>query len=104
SVMSRKFLCRHCGLGVSSAFSARQPFAISGARPHYAPDLPFRTEHIRIDVDVDPQGKTLSGTVSQKLKAVAADQKSIRMDQIGLQIGEVHVNQVSAEFSIEGHS
>jgi aminopeptidase N len=97
----RKLLCRHCSLSFKGL---RQPFALSGALPHYAPDLPFRVEHILLDVTVDPQAKTLEGTVTQKLKTVAANQTRIKLDQVGLTIHEVKVNQKASDFQVEGHS
>lgn len=101
--MTRKHLCRHCGIS-SSYFGGRRPFAIPGAQPHYAPDLPFRSEHILLDLDIDPAPKTLKGSVTHRLKAVASGQKWIRFDQIGLSIQSVKVNQKTAEFVKEGHA
>src|ERR1700756_5722828 len=101
--MTRKHLCRHCGIS-QAFFGGRRPFAIPGAQPHYAPDLPFRMEHIHLDLDVDPKAKTLQGTATQRLKTVAADQKWIRLDQIGLTIEEVKVDGKTGDFAKEGHA
>src|SRR6185437_12757782 len=101
--MTRKHLCRQCG--ISQAFiGGRRPFAIPGSAPHYAPDLPFRNQHVLLDLDIDPVGKTLSGTATHHLKTIAADQKWIRLDQIGLSIQEVKLGGKTADFSIEGHA
>ena len=98
--MTRKHLCRHCGVSQSqSLLGARRSFAIPGAQPHYAPDLPFRLEHILLDSTIDPQAKKLEGTATQKLKTVAPGQKWIRLDQIGLKIEEVKVGGKKADFA-----
>lgn len=104
---SRKELCRHCGVSrqfLRAAHSGRKPFAISGATPHYAPDLPFRLQHILLNVDIDPVKKSLEGVVIQTLKVVSPEQKWIKLDQIGLSIQNVQVNGQVTDFRNEGHT
>lgn len=101
--------CRRClefstqarAAQVGSAVS-RRPFAITGARPHYAPDLPFKLEHLVLDLKVDPQGKTLEGVATQRVKTVALDQSWLKLDQIGLTIEEAKVAGQAVKFETEG--
>ena len=84
---------------------ARRPFAITGARPHYAPDLPFKLEHLLLDVIVDPQAKTLSGTATHRVRTVAADQAWLTLDQVGLEDrGDEGRRKACVKFEIEGNS
>ncbi len=106
--MREKLICKFCESHSSSSFlrqqlSERRPFAIEGASPHYAPDRPFKLDHILLDLVIDPKGKTLQGTVTQKVIVVAPGQQILRFDQIGLHIQEVRIGNERAEFSIEGH-
>lgn len=104
--MREKSVCRRCESfhHMKQAGGGRKPFAIAGSRPQYAPDLPFRVEHILLDVQVDPMGKKLSGTVTQTVRTIAADQKFIRLDQVGLLIAEAKVGGKSVPFTVEGNS
>jgi len=105
--MREKQVCRHC-LSSSQRSSAivgggRRPFAIPGSRPHYAPDLPFKLEHILIDVAIDPKAKTVKGKTVQRIRTVAPDQTTITMDQVGLQIESAKISGKSAKHDIEGN-
>jgi aminopeptidase N len=97
--MNFRSVCRRCsGDEFGAKAGARRSFLISGAEPHYAPDLPFRTQHIFLDVEIDPIGKTIQGTATQKFKTIASGQNTLRLDQIGLLIEDVLVNGKKADF------
>src|SRR5690606_4462147 len=55
-----------------------------------------------LDVAVDPKAKTFAGTVTQRLKVVAPNQKRLKLDQIGLDIQDVKLGGEKAKFSVEG--
>jgi aminopeptidase N len=105
----RKIVCRHCELLHSSstrfssvgAGGARNSFVIPGSKPHYAPDLPFKLEHVKLDVSVDPRGKVMTGVATQKFRVIAESQTRLRLDQIGLEISEVKVNGKKCSFTTE---
>ena len=80
------------------------PFAIIGAAPHYAPDLPFKLEHVILDVRVDPKAKTLQGVTTQRVRAIAPDQGWLKLDQIGIEVLEASVGGQKTKFEVEGHS
>jgi len=117
SLMMTRSICRRCeqfraesseaiyqvkyGDEFGAKAGARRPFAIAGASPHYAPDLPFRTEHIALDLEIDPKEKTLRGTAVQKFKVIAAGQKWINLDQEGLAIEEVSVDGKKVDAQLE---
>jgi aminopeptidase N len=105
-----KITCRFCEaqsqkiLGQRVAGGSRRAFAVEGSTPHYAPDRPFRIEHILLDVAVDPEAKTLQGTVTQKIKTVMGNQSVLTLDQIGIEVEEVKIQNDKLSFSIEGQS
>jgi aminopeptidase N len=110
-IMREKSVCRFCENQFSKSIhlgsnqlgmsGGRKPFAISGSSPRYAPDRPFRLEHILLNLKVDPKLKTLRGSVTQKVRVVAPDQKILKLDQIGLQIDEVKINERPVDFRVE---
>ncbi|MDR3606718.1 MAG: M1 family aminopeptidase [Oligoflexia bacterium] len=91
------------GAGAGSR-SDRGSFFVPGAVKHYAPDLPLKLEHIRLEVAVNPQGKTLAGTVTQRVSVIAPGQTSFKLDQVGLAIEKVEVGGKLARFEIQGDS
>jgi aminopeptidase N len=50
-----------------------------------APDLPFAIDHLALDLDVDLQGKSVSGTATFDLHAVR-DLTSLQFDAFGLEV------------------
>ena len=109
--MREKLNCRHCYRNAhqgahqnAQVRSGRRPFGVPGSQPHYAPDLPFRLEHILLDVDVSPQQKSLTARTIQKIKVVAPHQKKLRLDQNGIQFRSVQINGAAAEFVVTDRS
>lgn len=101
--MREKRVCRCVEEAFQSKVGAsRRPFAILGARPHYAPDLPFRLEHLALNVAIDPREKTVQGEITHRVRSVFPGVKRIRLDQIGLKIDEVRVRNKKVPFSVEG--
>ena len=101
----RQEVCRSCQrLEQRSYYSyGRQAFAISGSKPHYAPDRPFKIEHISLDLKVSPTEKWLSGWARQRVRVIAPHQKTLRLDQVGLKIEEVQIDQNSVKFQVMDH-
>ena len=102
--MREKSVCRFCqNEPLKSGTSGRRPFVVEGSTPHFAPDRPFRLEHIALDVTVDPRVKILKGQVTQRVKVVAPDQKRLVLDQIGLTVESVQVGSEKVDFRTEGN-
>jgi aminopeptidase N len=105
---SSRLSCSKClqhGTGRSAALSAqseRRSFFVPGATRHYAPDLPLKLEHIRIETVVDLKGKTLSATTTQRVKVIAPGQTWIKLDQVGLAVDEVRLGGQPARYRVEG--
>ncbi len=96
--------CRRCESFRSSAIRAasRGTFWVPEAKPRYAPDLPFRLEHLKLEVELDPRVRFVKGRITQRLAVVASGQERIRLDQIGLRVHGAKVDGVDAGFSVEG--
>ena len=90
----------HQGL-TSRAGKGRRPFASAGAEPRYAPDLPFRMEHLVLDLTLDPVKQSVTGSVIHRLKVVDSSKKTIVLDQGGLEIQSGSIDGKSAEFRKE---
>ncbi|MEO5970594.1 MAG: M1 family aminopeptidase [Bdellovibrionia bacterium] len=91
--MREKMICRFCETQKTSfqavRGSERRSFAIAGSDVHYAPDRPFRLEHIFLDLVADPKTKTLRGSAIQTVRVISPGQKWLRLDQVNLKIDEV---------------
>src|SRR5262245_48829446 len=84
--------CAHAG-----HLLAAPSFALPGATDHYAADRPVRAEHVRIQVDLDFDRKSLDGVCTTRLEAVR-EVKSFTFDAVELEVGRVLVNGARAEF------
>ncbi len=108
--MRTQSVCRFCGeLPLGGWFHrqrlrSRQSFIVPGAIPHYAPDRPFRVEHILLNLKIDPRAKTLSGSVRQRIRVVAAKQRVLKLDQIGIQFEEAKINHQKVDFTLDSQS
>ncbi|HYV44006.1 MAG TPA: M1 family aminopeptidase [Myxococcaceae bacterium] len=88
--------CAHAGL-----LAAAPPFAFPGATDHYAPDRPVRAQHVRIQVDLDFESKSLEGVCTTTLEAVR-EVTSFAFDAVELDVRRVLVNGTRAEFDLSG--
>jgi aminopeptidase N len=80
----------------------RRSFFLPGSKPQYAPDIPFRMQHILIDVEIDPLAKTVAGFTTQRVKTVSPQQKKISLDQISITIEGAWIDGKKVPFEIDG--
>ena len=64
-------------------------FELPGDRVQYAPDRPADVQHVKLDVTLDFEQETISGTVSTTLSALYDDLTSVSFDAIDLHIERV---------------
>ena len=57
-------------------------FAYPGSSPHYAPDRPFDTQHVRLELSLDFARKTLKGKCITTLKAIAEGATEMAFDAV----------------------
>ena len=79
--------CRHGGAGGGGA-RARDPFALPGTERRYARDRAVDVRHIRLDVAVDLEKRTIRGTARHTVVALNDDTRTVAFD--------------AAEMTIEG--
>ncbi len=82
--------CSHMQWWRQSSLSAdRKPFALPGTKKRYAPDMTVRVHHVKLDVTVDPIGKTLSGTCSSTIEPISAPVSKVAFESTDLQIQSI---------------
>lgn len=79
-----------------------KPFHIPGSSRHYLPDKEYRTRHIRVDLKVDPEAKTIAGSCSLKIETLRRDLQSIRFDASEMSISRVRLDGTDSRFEHDG--
>jgi aminopeptidase N len=67
----------------------RGVFALPGDRTHWPRDREFDLKHLRLEITLDPESKSLSGTASHTFAAINDGLKSVELDAVELRIGGV---------------
>ncbi len=57
-------------------------FALSGSAPHYAPDRTCDITHLKLELDLDIKGRTLTGKVTASVTALTDDVESMVFDAV----------------------
>jgi len=78
-----------------------KPFALPGATDHYAPERAVRTEHVRIQLDLDFEHRKISGTCTTHLVAVR-ETAFVEFDAIAFDDVEAEVDGKKARFDNTG--
>ncbi|MCR4295297.1 MAG: peptidase M1, partial [Elusimicrobia bacterium] len=93
----REFL--GCGRKIAAEGSAPGvQAALLGAPPVYAPDRPFDTRHIYLDLNVDFKSRRLTGFCRTTISARRAGLRSLSFDAIGLKVSKVLFDGKPARF------
>jgi len=66
-------------------------FNLPGDTPHYAPDRCYRAEHLKLEIEVDPERKRVEGTATYSLRRATAlkDLSEVVLDAAEMDILEV---------------
>ena len=79
-----------CGRSYDShLFRERGPFALPGDRTHWPRDRDFDLKHLRLEIALDPESRSLRGTASHTFAAINDGLKSVELDAVELRIGGV---------------
>src|SRR5471030_1461566 len=73
----------------NSQTAERKPFALPGTKKRYAPDMTVRVHHVRLEVAVDPVGKTLAGTCASTIEPIGAPVSKVAFASTDLEIQSV---------------
>ena len=79
----------------------RKSFKLPEAKAHYAPTLDFHTEHIKIELGIDFEKRSISGTTTLEIVPVRAGIKSAQFDAVELNVKSVSVDGTPAEFEYD---
>ncbi len=77
---------------MSSVPSKYKGFALPGATVHYARDRDFHVEHVKLDLNVDPEEKKLEGTAHITLSALVDNVTRLEFDAVELDIKDVKLS------------
>lgn len=83
------------GIGNSSHSQHMQPvpkartFELPDDSVHYAPDRPADVRHVKLEIELDFERETVSGTVYTTFSALYEQVKTVSFDAIGLNISKV---------------
>jgi aminopeptidase N len=78
-------------------------FELPGAKPHYNPDRPGQVEHICLDLALDLENKSLSGSCNIDLTPVRQNIKKLTLDAVDLTINSVIIDGISQPFNYDGN-
>mgnify|MGYP003632746846 FL=1 len=77
-------------------------FALPGTKARYAPDRPFDVQHYKLDLELDIEAKSFSGTCTIRLAPVSPDQTYVELDAVELDILRVCEDGDERSFSHDG--
>ncbi|MDA4112971.1 MAG: M1 family aminopeptidase [Thaumarchaeota archaeon] len=80
----------------------RRSFHIPGSKRHYLPDREYQTEHIRVELKVDPEEKTIEGSCSLTIAPLVDDLAAFHLDASEMHVKEVRVDGAEARFDHDG--
>lgn len=84
------------------SLNRRKSFHLPGSYKHRLPDKEYRTEHIRIQLRVDPEARSIAGTTMLKVVPLAEGLQSLRFDACEMHISGVRVDGFEARFEHDG--
>jgi aminopeptidase N len=82
--------------------SKHKSFHIPGSFRHYLPDKDYRTEHIRVELKVDPEEKTISGKCALRIVPIRDDIRALRFDAREMEITKVTLDDSETGFDYDG--
>ncbi len=77
-------------------------FALPGTRPRWAPDRVVDVEHIKLVLDLDPAGRTVTGTASLTVRVLAAATRYVDLDAVELGITRVAIADGALSYRHDG--
>jgi aminopeptidase N len=80
----------------NSGTPARKPFALPGTKKRYAPSMTVHVRHVKLEVSVDPKGKTLGGICTSTIQPVAVAVSKVSFEATDLEIQAVTAKDGSA--------
>lgn len=82
--------------------AAARPFAFSSSPRHFERPRPFAIEHIALDLALDFDARSVSGSVSIEIRRVDPEATTIELDAVGFAISSVAVAGKPARYVYDG--
>src|SRR5271165_1989858 len=82
----------------------RRSFHVPGSRRHFLPDREYQTEHIKVELKVDPEKKTIEGRCSLKVRPLRSDLSALHLDAAEMQVTGVMLDGLRTRFDHDGHT
>ena len=87
--------------GASSG--GRKSFHVPGSSKHYPPVMEYHTEHIKLQLKIDPEAQTIQGSCSLKIGISGATHPRVfHFDASGMQVEKVEVDGKNSLFDYDG--
>ncbi len=77
---------------MNSVPSKYKPFVLPGSTTHYARDREFDIQHVKLDLNVDPEKKRLEGTAHLTLTPIVDSVTRLEFDAVELDIKDVKLS------------
>ncbi len=77
---------------MTSTPSKYKSFALPGATTHYARDRDFHVEHVKLDLNVDPEDKRLEGTAHITLSSLVDSLTRLEFDAVELDVKDMKLS------------
>ena len=84
------------------AGAAARPFAFTSSPRHFERPRPFAVEHIALDLALDFETKSVSGSASLRLRRIDPEASSVELDAIGFTIASVTVSDNAVTHTYDG--
>lgn len=84
------------------ARAMRKSFHVPGSRRHYLPDREYRTDHIKVELTVDPEKRTIAGRCSLMVVPLRRDLSELHFDASEMQVTKVQLDGLETEFAHDG--
>ena len=79
----------------------RKSFKLPEAKAHYSPTLDFHTEHIRIELGVDFEKRSIAGSTTLEIMPVRAGIRAARFDAVELNVKSISVDGSPTDFEYD---
>jgi aminopeptidase N len=80
----------------------RKSFHVPGSHRHYLPDREYRTEHIKLELKVDPEKKTIAGVCFLEVTPLRDDLTVIHFDACEMHVTGVQLDGLRIQFDHDG--
>jgi aminopeptidase N len=88
---SHAFCACHAG-----GSAAPKPFALPGTARVYERPRPFAIQHLALDLELDPDARSVSGTATLDFERVDPDATELPLDAVGFEISRVELGEAGA--------